>query len=235
MNGKFIMVDGITGSGKSTVFRFLQEMLRCNKSVVTKDWYKTHNRPPRFSDFAEEQILFTCEPTYWWVGASIRDELSHHPDRYFAPLLAQAFSLDRYLQYQTLILPALEAGKTIIQERGFTSSVIIQPIMKHGPTLEDLLALPGNALALENPPDHFIFLDLDPEVAVDRLKLRDSENKGVFEQTDILRATAERFRAPWFRELLTSRGTKIHTLNANQPLDMIKTDLFGIMKEIFPL
>jgi thymidylate kinase len=66
---------------------------------------------------------------------------------------AHAFALDRQILYNKFILPALKAGKTIIQERGVVSSLVYQPIQMENLTLRDLLNIDGNNIAIRNAPN----------------------------------------------------------------------------------
>ncbi len=217
-NGRFIMIDGIAGSGKSTLIRAAQTWSR-ERGLRVFDlaaWSKDHAEPPRFEDIAEHDVYFTFEPTRTWIGSAIRFELSRTDVPYSGTSLAHAFALDRELMYRRLVLPALAAGKTVIQERGVCTSVAYQPLMPDAPELEDILVLPGNALALSRAPDHLILARLDPAVAIERLRERDEESRGVFADVELLRRVSERFSSDWFRSLFQSRGTTIHDL----PTDM---------------
>ncbi len=220
-HGLFIMIDGIAGSGKSTLLHVAKEQERAKGRRVfdLREWTKTHADPPNFTDVSDHNVFFTYEPTRQWIGAAIRFELSRTDHPYSGESLAHAFALDREIMYTRLIIPALRAGMTVIQDRGVCTSIVYQPIMTGGIQLEDLLKLPGNALAMQYSPDHLILTKLSPEIAVERLKQRDEESKGVFANLDFLRKVDERFRSDWFKELFTSKGTTIHSLSTAGSLD----------------
>ncbi len=219
--GRFIMIDGIAGSGKSTLLRAAQEWARlCEHRVFDLGaWSKEHAEPPRFEEIADYDAYFTFEPTRQWVGSAIRFEMSRTDAPYSGTSLAHAFALDREIMYKRLILPALDAGKTVIQDRGVSTSIAYQPIMPNGLALEDLVALPGNALALKHAPGHLILTRLDPAVAIERVKMRDEESKGVFADLDFLRRVDERFRSDWFQEMFRTQNTIFHELPTDAPLD----------------
>lgn len=209
------MIDGIAGSGKSTLLRAAQEWAKgCGHRVFDlAAWSKEHAEPPRFEDLAEHDVFFTFEPTRQWAGAAIRFEMSRADMPYSGTSLAHAFALDREIMYKRLVIPALTAGKTVVQDRGVSSSVVYQPIMQDALPLEELLALPGNALALAHAPSHLILTKLDPAVAIERIKKRDEESKGVFADLAYLRRVDERFRSDWFQTLFQSRGTIVQELD----------------------
>lgn len=211
--GRFIIVDGITGSGKSTILRAVQTWAEaCGHRIFRlSDW--TDLAPPRFEDVKNHDVYFTYEPTRTWVGRAIRYELSREDEPYGGEELAHAFALDRQMMYRRLIIPALQAGKTVIQDRSVSTSLVYQPIMPGGLPLEKIMALPGNALALSYPPGALVLTKLPPEVAIRRIAGRSDESKGVFGQLEFLKKLETRFAEPWLRELYESRGTKLYELD----------------------
>lgn len=219
--GRLIIVDGIAGSGKSTLLRAAKGWSeRCGHRIFDlAEWAKTNPEPPRFDQVVEFDVLFTFEPTRQWVGSAIRHEMSRTDQPYAGESLAHAFSLDREIMYRRLILPALAAGKTIIQDRGVSTSIAYQPIMPDSISLRRLLSLPGNALAMKHAPAALILTDLDAEVAVERIKKRDEESKGVFADLAMLRRVARRFRSHWYSTLFHVHGTSVHTFDTQIPLD----------------
>lgn len=229
--GVFIVIDGIAGSGKSTILADWKSWAT-ERSLKTFDllaWTQAHSAPPTLEDVGDAEILFTFEPTKQWVGSAIRQEMSHRG--YTGIELAHAFALDRLIQYRRLILPARAAGKVVIQDRSVTSSIAYQPIMPGGPALEDLLTLPGNALALAQAPDHVVLTRIAPEQIAERLKRAD-DSKGVFEDIELLRRIDERFRSDWFAALLTQRGTQVHELNTSTDLSTTLTNARSLLTQL---
>lgn len=217
--GRFIIVDGLTGSGKSTVMNAVTDwVVACGHRIFKlQDWKES--APPRFEDLEDYDVYFTFEPTRSWVGAAIRSELSRTDKPYGGEELAHAFALDRELNYRRLILPALEAGKTVIQDRGVSSSIVYQPVMPNSVSLETLLSLPGNKLALEHAPTAMVLTKLPAAVAVKRIAQRGGESKGVFADVEFLKKQEERFASPWFRQLFEERGTKVFELDTSGTLE----------------
>jgi thymidylate kinase len=217
--GRFIVVDGIPGSGKSTIIREIKAWLE-KQDVPIFDllpWTNDHDDPPTLADVGEAEALFTFEPTKQWIGRAIRHEMSQTDMPYSATALAQAFALDRLLQYRRLIIPAIKAGKTIIQDRSVSTSLAIQPRMPNGPRVEYLKQLDGNALALQYAPHHLVLTSVDINVLSERLN-RDDDSKGVFEDIELLRTISEVYKSEEFRSTFTERGTQIHDIDTNQSI-----------------
>ncbi len=231
--GVFIVVDGITGSGKSTLLQAVREHVgSTRRSISTQEWFLEHKRPPSFKDLSDADVLFTQEPTRWWIGAGIREELSRTDSPYSSRTLAHAFALDRQIQYKTLILPALEAGKTVIQDRSVTSSLVLQPLMQDGPGVAELLALEGNALAMNHAPNHLILTHIDPATALSRLASRVYENKGVFEFSELLQKSHTAFHSDWFRSLFEQHGTSIHTIDTSRSIEAMCSDMIELIDSL---
>jgi thymidylate kinase len=218
-NGRFIIVDGITGSGKSTILRSVDAWAEeCAHRVFRLSEWKDV-APPRFEDVKDHDVFFTYEPTRTWIGAAIRYELSRTDSPYGGEELAHAFALDRQIMYKRLIIPALKAGKTIIQDRGVSTSLVYQPIMEHSVPLETVMDLPGNKLALKHAPHALILTKLPAQMAHDRIKARSDESKGVFAEPSFLKQQEERFAQPWLHELFEARGTTLFELDTSTTLE----------------
>lgn len=217
--GTFIIVDGLTGSGKSTVLHAVTNWaVECGHRVWRlQDWMEP--MPPRFEDIPDYDAYFTFEPTRTWIGSAIRHELSRTDLPYGGEELAHAFALDRELSYRRLILPALEAGKTVIQDRGVSSSIVYQPVMSNSVPVETILSLPGNKLAIEHAPTALVLTKLPAAVAVERIAQRGGESKGVFADIEFLKKQEERFASPWFRQLFEERGTKVFELDTSGTIE----------------
>ena len=233
-NPVFIVVDGLTGSGKSTILAAAKQWVKAQGLTVfdLADWSISHNAPPTFQNVSKADVLFTFEPTKQWIGSAIREELTRTDKPYTGIESAHAFALDRLIQYRRLIIPALAANKIIIQDRSVSSAIAIQPILQNGPTLETLLAMSGNALALQHPPTDIILTNIEPEEAAKRLKRRAHEAKGVYELLDVLQQQNGRFQADWFAHIFTERGTTIHHINAAVPIEEMRSVATSLIKQI---
>lgn len=228
----FIIVDGIAGSGKTTVIRTIHEHL-CTQGKTCfrlQDWKE--ERPPTFDEINQFDVYFTYEPTRTWVGRAIRYELSQTNLPYGGEELAHAFALDRQIMYRRLILPALNAGKIVIQDRGVTTSLVYQSIMPNGLSVDEIAKLPGNKLALDHAPNHLILTTIPIEQIIERIADRKDEGKGVFGDIELMRRVDVRFREQWFRELFESHGTQLHTLDTSGTIEESKANAIQLISSL---
>jgi len=146
--GKFITFEGIDRSGKSTLISAIKERL-------LKRGIK------------EEKILITKEPGGTDFAELLRDILAKNVDR---EPLAELFALlsARYDHTKRKIIPALREGKIVICDRYSDSTFAYQVF---GKGLEYYLVTHLNKIAsLKLKPDLTILIDLDPKIAIERLK-----------------------------------------------------------------
>lgn len=231
-SGRFIMIDGIAGSGKSTVLRAVQSWAEsCNHKIFRlSDWEDVE--PPQFEKIPDYDVYFTYEPTRTWIGRAIRYELSRDDVPYGGEELAHAFALDRQIMYGRLIIPAIKAGKTIIQDRGVSTSIVYQPIMPNSIPFETIINLPGNKLALKFAPNALILTKLSSEEAAVRIAKRDDDSKGVFGQLEFLKKLEQRFEEPWLKKLFESHGTHIYTLDMTGTIEETSTRAQKLISDI---
>lgn len=143
--GLWIVVDGIDGCGKSTL---------------------THNLSMAYRKGEEVQnVIHTREPGGSSIGKEIRELLRHPLDSRTELYL---FSADRRMHVAEVIKPALDQDKTVIQDRGWSSTFVYQGYVKHlgyEDILQTTLEATGNYF-----PDLTIILDCDVLTANARMK-----------------------------------------------------------------
>jgi len=154
--GKFIVIEGLDGSGKTTQVNFLASALKRKgkKTVVT------------------------FEPTKGRIGQLIDYYLKKKV--VLPPASLQLlFVADRLAHVQSLIKPALKEGKIVISDRFSWSTVAYGSIS--GLDSRWLLSLHRYCLI----PDLFIFLKVKPEICLRRISKRE-EVKELFEKKEKL-------------------------------------------------
>ncbi len=232
----FIMIDGIDGSGKSTIMNaWTEQLISEGKSVFNiKDYWNKHHSHPQAEELQTYDVIISAEPTTVWVGAAIRQEIIANDTNYSALATAAAYSLDRHILYTRLLIPLLQAGKIVIQDRGVSTSLCYQPIQDSDLSVERVASLEGNALALDHRPDHLIIADVDVEKALDRLGGRhEKKDDAQFEKKEFLEKAKQSFLSETFQKNFLSRGTQVHTLNTDENIDIMKTKAIELLSDIF--
>lgn len=158
---RFIVFEGIDGSGKSSVA----------KAVVGK--------------LSGENAILTGEPTKTWLGEAVRRS---HEERVDAVTEAFLFLADR-TAHTASIRRWLSEGKTVVCDRYFHSTVAYQAAALEGKVKFDPFEwLLEENLRISLDPDVVFFLRVNPEVALRRVNARGSLSK--FERLDFLRKVA---------------------------------------------
>ena len=153
--GKLIVVEGIDGAGKTTFCEAL---------------YK------RLLDMGKKVVL-SHEPTNGPYGKKIKEMLLQR--NLNGKELLKYFYLDRKWHVENIILPALEEGKVVLLDRYYLSTVAYQGAQGEDP--EEILRENEKIAIL---PDLVIFLDIEPELALERVSKRGV--KSYFEKVEFL-------------------------------------------------
>lgn len=167
MKGKLITLEGIDGSGKSTVAKKLQE----NPKISTLE------------------PVFTREPTRGTLtGAAVENAIQSETDQLAELFL---FTADHAEHLAKLIKPALEDGKTVISDRYSDSRYAYQ-----GVTLKNRLENPLEWVKNLHRewtvvPDLTFLFDIEPEIAIERCGKRGEQTK--FEKIEFLQKVRENF------------------------------------------
>ena len=231
----FIMLDGIDGSGKSTVLQAWKDDIAAQGNAIfdLKKYWQTTGRYPELEELRSYDFIFLCEPTYTGIGKVIREELVRTGTNYPPLAVAEAFSLDRLILYNKIIVPLVKDGKCVIADRGVSSSLAYQSLQSDELSYDFLSQLPGNTLALEHRPDYLVILDLPPEEAIQRLEGRMTKKDDViFEKLDFLKKLHSRYQSEEFQNIFIDRGTKIKLLPTNVKIDIMKEQAVILLRRI---
>lgn len=163
--GKFIVIEGLDGSGQSTQVKLLGDFL-------IKNGYN---------------VVPTKEPTKdSEAGKKIRQILDKNTQ--VEPMdFQELFAKDRKEHLEKLIIPALKEGKTVISDRYFFSSFAYGA--SSGADLEQLIQINSEFLM----PDLSIILKVKPEVCLERIGKR-GEPQTLFEEKEKLIKTWETYK-----------------------------------------
>lgn len=146
--GILIVFDGIDGAGKTTQVQLLE------KALVD----------------AGEVVVVSKEPTDGQWGAKLRASATTGRLPFDEEL--EAFINDRQDHLQTKIIPALEAGKVVILDRYFYSTIAYQGIRCGDDAIDDLEKKVRENVLI---PDAAYFMEIPPTLAANRIDQRDGE------------------------------------------------------------
>ncbi len=179
--GILIVFEGIDGSGKSTQLRRTAAALRARGL----------------------DILETGEPTKGLWGRKIR-EMARTTDRVPRETELAWFIKDRREHMRDVVEPALAAGRIVLCDRSYFSTVAYQGARGFDPA-----TLLADSQTEFGRPDLVLFFDIEPEDGLARVAARGGQAEPVFEELNYLERVAEIFRsleAPGLLRIDASRG-----------------------------
>lgn len=204
MNGRFIVIEGLDGSGKTTQIRLLAERLRS----------------------LGREVAETAEPTASATGGLIRDALSGFTPR-TGTEIAALFMADRVAHNVNPVNgigKMLSEGKDVICDRYYYSSMAYQ-----GTVSDPEWVFHINADCPEiRKPDLCVFLDLDDEECVRRME-RGRAFREIYENENALIAIRKRYYETFRR--LEGRD-RIRVVDAARAPETVAEDVFAAVREI---
>ncbi|MCL2642888.1 MAG: dTMP kinase [Candidatus Bathyarchaeota archaeon] len=198
MKGVFICIEGLDGSGKSTQAKLLTKKL-CK---------------------AGYPAVFTAEPSQGKIGKFIRKRLFEQ-ERLPPTVEALLFAADRIEHVQTIIIPALEEGKIVISDRYVHSSFTYQG--SAGLDLSWIEAINANA----KTPDLSLFIDVTPEVVLERLKRKKSVMENLPNQLRVYEIYQKYVTRGELRRVNGAKGK-------NEVLDALYAEVVCFLKTVKP-
>lgn len=164
MDGIFIVLDGIDGAGKTTQVQLLGDALEA----------------------AGETVVRSKEPTNGQWGRVLRESAASGRMDLASEL--QHFTEDRREHVETVIAPALAAGKIVIVDRYFYSTVAYQGARGAKP-----MDVARDMRSMFPIPDVAVLLDADPALTLARIETGRGETPNHFERLDQLQSVREIF------------------------------------------
>lgn len=203
--GKFIVLEGIDGSGKSTQIELL-------KSKLLASDHKVHT---------------TTEPTEREVGKLIRrilkKEVSVTEETLAALFVADR--LDHIKNSQDGMAGLLADGVTVISDRYYWSSYAY-----HGLSMPISKVVEMNAICdYHLKPDLTIYLDLTAEESMSRIEKR-NEKKEKFETLELLQGIRQNYFIAFERY---HKNSKVEIINANQSMDICAEQIWQVVNSLF--
>ena len=202
MVGKFIVIEGLEGAGKSTAHQCVVEALK---------------------ELGIDDVVFTREPGGTPLAEKLRHLIKHETEE---PVTDKAELLMLYAAriqlVENVIKPALAQGKWVVGDRHDMSS---QAYQGGGRQLDQrLLQSLKETILGDFEPDLTLYLDIDPVVGLARARGRGELDRIEQQNLDFFHRTRARYLA------LVKDNPKAVIINAEQPVEQVKADIQSAVK-----
>jgi len=177
--GRFIVLEGIDGSGTTTQALRLAEALRADG----------------------HEVLSTHEPSDGPIGVVLRQALTRRLVGLSDRVLALLFAADRLHHLEAVVEPALAEGKVVVSDRYVLSSLAYQGMRLPLAWVESL-----NAAARR--PDLTLYLDVDARTAAGRRRGRGGAEE-LFDADEVQRAVARGYGRVIRKHTRTQRVVRV--------------------------
>lgn len=196
--GLFITFEGIDGCGKSTQLNLLADYLKA-KGL---------------------EVIITREPGAVGLGEKLREILLNYEGEVSSNCEAFLFLADRAQHIDTLVKPAIEAGKIVLCDRHTDSTIAYQGYGR-GVDLEQIKMLNKLATSGLKPDLTFIF-DIDMETSQERV----GKNKDRMESAGL---EFHKRVKNGFLEIAKAEPERVKVLSGQDSIE----NIFKEVKEIF--
>ncbi len=250
-DGQLIVVEGIDGSGKSTILDAGKKWVQAQglKIFDVVEFSEREHRLPDLNDIGDAQMLMAAEPCFCWTGDSIRQEIIAKHDesrqwsvvsgqsegpRYSGYETAEAFALDRLVLFRRVIIPFLQGhpDRIVFKDRGVGSSLAYQPLQDTSLTTPKLLELSGNAQSIAFAPTLLVLVRTEAAAAMARLEGRtEKQDNVIFEERGFQERLAIRFLSDDVLGPFKQAGTEIAELDGNLPKDAMAQAALAMLSQ----
>ncbi len=212
MKGQLITLEGIDGSGKGTVAKYIAARL-------------AETMPKR-------RLVLTAEPTTGQAGRMLREEMAKACEEGCEPSAAKRmqelflFMADHASHLTETVLPALETGAIVLSDRYADSTAAYQGVTLRGIVPDPVSWIQDIYRPWNLIPDRTLLLVLDPNVALLRMQSRLGRQK--FERLEFLRLVDENFR-----RIASLEPERFVQIDAGQDAEDVGEDaMYAILKLI---
>ena len=195
--GKFIVIEGLEGAGKSSAIQVVVDTLQ---------------------QFGIKDVVFTREPGGTPLAEKLRHLIKHEVEE---PVTDKAELLMLYAArvqlVENAIKPALAQGKWVVGDRHDLSS---QAYQGGGRGLDqNLMATLKSAVLGEFKPDFTLYLDVDAEIGLARARGRGALDRIEQQNLDFFHRTRARYLQ------LVQQDPQAVLINAEQSIELVSEDI----------
>ena len=203
MSNKFIVVEGSEGVGKSSQIKIIEHYLIDNKI----------------------DYILTREPGGTSFGESIRDIILNDDNNTEELTDSLLFYASRYENYKKIILPALDAGKTVVCDRYHYSTLVYQGIVGNNSSVKAIHEI-FDAI-YSKMIDHIIYLYTTPKESFKRISKRSVTDKFESRGLSYLEDLSNAY------ELVFDGMKNITKIDTSEDKDITKDNLIKSLDKIF--
>ena len=201
MVSKLIVYEGIDGCGKDTQINLMNDKLKSlgYDTIV-------------LSNVSDSPI-----------GKSIREVLSNK-EYYISSMQMACLFLSELFLVDKQIKEHLNNGKTVIMSRWFYSTLAYA-----GDKLNDYLTINDISDRLICKPDYLVYLDIDPETAMERITKRDDttdKKLELYENTSRLARIHKKYELVLDMVSFEMKYTTIIKVDASKTIEEVFTDIY---------
>lgn len=202
MQAKFITLDGIDGSGKSTHL------------ATIKNWFEQQQLP----------VLFTREPGGTAIGEALREILLNPATQASLRTETLLMFAARQQHLEEVILPALQQGISVVSDR-FTDATFAYQGGGRGVLFADIETL-ENWVQGSLRPDLTLILDVPLEVSMERINRSREKDRFEQEQADFF----TRVRAAYLQRAQAAPQHYV-IIDSNRELAEVQAEIETILQQ----
>lgn len=202
MQAKFITLDGIDGSGKSTHL------------ATIKNWFEQQQLP----------VLFTREPGGTAIGEALREILLNPATQASLRTETLLMFAARQQHLEEVILPALQQGISVVSDR-FTDATFAYQGGGRGVPFADIETL-ENWVQGSLRPDLTLILDVPLEVSMERINRSREKDRFEQEQADFF----TRVRAAYLQRAQAA-PQHYAIIDSNRELTEVQAEIETILQQ----
>ncbi len=202
MKGKFIVIEGGDGAGKDTQIELLKK------------------------EIGEEGVVYTRDPGGTALGLKLREVLQYGENvAHQTEMLL--FLASRAQLVQEVIVPSIEKGVHVISNRFDPSTIAYQVYGRRRQHLANLVRAVSSYANIQLVPDLVVFLDVSPEVGLQRIKER-REKVTRFEKEEL--EFHERVREGY--KAAVKEYPQVVVIDADKSVEEVRREVLAAVREV---